>query len=427
MCSSGDRRARALVATVEPPAMPRNQHDIHGMRLLAHDPLGGHGCLGEGVRVQLAGDGRRILWLAHERAPVGVTALDVSDPRAPEVILQTSVPHEELRTNSLGISGDLLAVAYQTSQVGQTPAGFELYDVKNPEQPQLISFFDASGPASRGVHNLWFCDGEFVHMAAGADDFTPHHPLDDQFYRIVDVRDPAKPTEVGRWWLPGVQVGDTEPPLIRHTPPFDFGIRAHNTNVYPERPDRCYVGLIDAGAVILDISDKSTPRLVSRWDNSPPFAGFTHTLMPVFSRGIMIATDEAVLANADDNPKHVWVLDGRDETNLIPIATCPQPSLEDYIDRGGRFGAHNLHENHPDPPSLRSETLVFGTFFNAGLRVYDTSDPYRPEEVAYFVPADSELSYLSTTQINDVFVDERGVIYTVDRCGAGLYILELDL
>ena len=32
MCSSGDRRARALVATVEPPAVPRNQHDIHGMR-----------------------------------------------------------------------------------------------------------------------------------------------------------------------------------------------------------------------------------------------------------------------------------------------------------------------------------------------------------------------------------------------------------
>jgi len=86
MCPSRDQRARALVATVEPPAMPRNEHDIRGMRLLAHDPLGGHGCLGEGVRVQLARDGRRILWLAHERAPVGVAALDVGDPRAPEVI-----------------------------------------------------------------------------------------------------------------------------------------------------------------------------------------------------------------------------------------------------------------------------------------------------------------------------------------------------
>jgi hypothetical protein len=185
--------------------------------------------------------------------------------------------------------------------------------------------------------------------------------------------------------------------------------------------------LIDAGAAILDISDKGSPKLISRWDNSPPFCGFTHTLMPIFSRGIMIATDEAVLVGGEDHPKHVWVLDGRDETNLVPISTCPQPPLEDYIDRGGRFGAHNLHENHPDPGAFRSDTLVFGTFFNAGLRVYDTSDPYRPREVAHFEPADSELSYVSTTQLNDVFVDDRGVIYTVDRCGAGLYILELDL
>ena len=407
--------------------MTRAQHDIRGLRLLAHDPLGGHGCMGEGVRVQLASDGRRILWLAHERAPKGITAVDVSDPRAPAVILQTDLSHEEMRTNSLGISGDVMAVAYQTSQVGQTPVGFELYDIKTPESPRLISFFDASGPASRGVHNLWFCDGEFVHMASGAEDFTPHHPLDDQFYRIVDVRDPAKPIEVGRWWLPGTRVGDTADPPPRHREPFDCGIRAHNTNVYPERPDRCYIGLIDAGAAILDISDKSSPKLLTRWDNSPPFCGFTHTLMPIFSRGIMIATDEAVLMAGEDHPKHVWVLDGRDETNLVPISTCPQPPLEDYIDRGGRFGAHNLHENHPDPGAFQSDTLVFGTFFNAGLRVYDTSDPYRPQEVAHFEPADSELSYVSTTQLNDVFVEDRGVIYTVDRCGAGLYILELDL
>jgi hypothetical protein len=28
----------------------------------------------------------------------------------------------------------------------------------------------------------------------------------------------------------------------------------HNTNVYPRRPDRAYIGYIDGGAVILDIS-----------------------------------------------------------------------------------------------------------------------------------------------------------------------------
>jgi hypothetical protein len=30
-------------------------------------------------------------------------------------------------------------------------------------------------------------------------------------------------------------------------------------------------------------------------------------------------------------------------------------------------------------------------------------------------------------QLNDVFVDERGVVYTVDRFTGGLYILEMRL
>jgi hypothetical protein len=29
-------------------------------------------------------------------------------------------------------------------------------------------------------------------------------------------------------------------------------------------------------------------------------------------------------------------------------------------------------------------------------------------------------------QLNDVYVDERGVVYTVDRMSGGLYTLEMD-
>ena len=35
------------------------------MRLLAHHELQGFGGIGEGMGMQLAKDGRRILWLAH--------------------------------------------------------------------------------------------------------------------------------------------------------------------------------------------------------------------------------------------------------------------------------------------------------------------------------------------------------------------------
>jgi hypothetical protein len=400
---------------------------IWNFRLLAHHMLDGFGGMGEGMSIQIAADGRRILWLAHESAPKNFTAVDVSDPRAPKIVVQTDLPQPHMRSNSLEVSGDLMAVAYQCKQPGQTPAGFELFDISVPEQPKSIAFFDASGPFSRGVHQLWFCDGEFVHMSAGAADFQTHDQLDDQCYRIVDVRSPAKPVEVGRWWLPGTRVGDEVPPPSRHVKGADFGFRAHNTNVYPQRPDRCYLGYLDAGMIILDIADKANPQVVSRWDNSPPYVGFTHTVLPLFERQLFVVTDESVVDDAADWPKLVWIVDGRSEQNPVPIATCPPPPYDEFAARGGRFGAHNLHENVPVPTSYQSETLIFGTWFNGGLRAYDLSDPYRPTEAAYFVPDAPNGSPTGAIQLNDVFVDERGIVYTVDRHVGGLYILETEL
>ena len=396
------------------------------MHLLAHHDLGGFGNCGEGMVVQLTRDGRRVLWLAHESAPKNVTAVDVTDPRTPGLLFQSDLPHRDMRSNSLDLAGDLLVVAYQTSKVGLTPAGFEIFDVADPRTPRSVAFFDASGPHSRGVHHLWFVDGVHVHMASGAADFKARHPKDDQCYRIVDVRHPTRPTEVGRWWLPGTRDGDVEPPPVRH-PTFDAGYRAHNTNVYPQRPDRAWIGYLDGGAVILDIADLARPRLVSRWDYHPPFPGFTHTVLPLLSRGLMVVSDEATRDAGGDWPKLVWVVDVREETNPVPIATCPLPPLDEFKDRGGRYGAHNLHENRPAPGAWVSDTIVVGTFFNGGVRAFDLSDPFRPREVAAYVPAAPAGSRAGAIQINDVFVDDRGIVYAVDRLIGGLYVLEMTL
>jgi hypothetical protein len=395
-------------------------------KLLAHHELNGFGGMGEGMSIQIAKDGRRILWLAHESAPKNFTAVDVSDPRAPKVVVQTDLPAPYMRSNSLETVGDIMAVAYQVQKHGQQPAGFELLDISVPEKPKSIGFVDASGPGSRGVHQLWFCDGETVHMAAGAPDFRPSNPLDDQFYRAFYVRDPSKPTEVSRWWMPGTRVGDSVPPPARHAPPrYDMGFRAHNTNVYPQRPDRLYLGYIDGGMFILDISDRASPKPLCRWDNSPPFSGFTHTVLPLFERELLVVTDESVVDDAKDWPKLIWIIDGRDETNPVPIATCPVESVQDYSGRGGRFGAHNIHENVPQPTAWHSDRYILGTFFNGGLRAYDIASPYQPREVGVFLPPAPHGAPTGAIQLNDVFVDERQIVYTVDRHAGGLYILEM--
>jgi len=397
------------------------------MRLLAHHELQGFGGIGEGMGMQITREQRRILWLAHESAPKNFTGVDVTDPRAPKVVVQTELPHAKVRSNSLDIVGDTMVVAYQTREAGLKPAGFDIFDISKPEAPRLVSHFDASGPHSRGVHAVWFVDGEYVHLAGGSADFVPTHPNDDQFYRIIDVRNASKPVEAGRWWYPGTREGDAAPAPQRMEPRFESGFRAHNTNVFPERPDRAYVGYIGGGAVILDIADKARPGLVSIWRYSPPFNGFCHTVLPLFERGLLIVSDECVRDDGADWPKLVRVVDARIETNLVPIATFPQAPYNAFAHRGGRSGAHNLHENLPVPASWQSDQIIVGTFFNQGVRAFDISDPYQPREVAYFVPGAPKLSPAGAVQLNDVYVDDRRIVYSVDRFVGGLYILEMTL
>jgi hypothetical protein len=71
--------------------------------------------------------------------------------------------------------------------------------------------------------------------------------------------------------------------------------------------------------------------------------------------------------------------------------------------------------------------LIFGTFFNGGMRVFNVEDPLQPKEVAYFIPPKPDNSPVATAQINDVYVDENRIVYCVDRHAGGLYCLSLDI
>ncbi len=98
---------------------------------------------------------------------------------------------------------------------------------------------------------------------------------------------------------------------------------------------------------------------------------------------------------------------------------------DDFFSRPGSYGAHNIYENTPRTTNFHSEDLIFATFFNGGMRVFDISNPFQPQEVAYFVPPLTVGA--SSVGINDVHVDENGIIYVTDRIKGGLYILEMTI
>jgi hypothetical protein len=421
------------------------------MQLVAHNDLNGHGDGGEGLAIQQRSDGRRILFIAHEAETTCLSIVDVTHPEAPVLLNQIPSPTPEItRCNSLGLSGNVLAVANQTMKPGQSSAGMWVLDVSDLARVQkarsmqdlAFSFFDTSGPNSRGVHWLWFVDGEFAHLSSGTRDSNPSNVKDDQFYLIVDLRDPRQPREVARWWLPGTQKTDDCLPNclpVRH--PLDDGYRAHNVQVYPERPDRAYVGYMDGGQIILDISGLAGVRagtakgfslkLVSRLKFSPPYPAWTHTVQPIFSRGLAMVSDEAVRDNCADAPKLVWLVDIRDETNPVIIGTAPQPeNAGELCARGGRFGAHNLHPNLPGPMYAQLKNTFVTSMFNAGVRIYrllDVPVPHAPpqmKEIGFFVPQGPPGNATHTIQMNHAIVDEKGIIYATDRVSGGLYIVK---
>jgi hypothetical protein len=397
--------------------------EASNMDIVGHSDLNGAGKGGEGLALKQYPDGKRMLFLAHESAPMCFSVIDVTKPEAPAVIDQVPVEVDFVRCNSLGLAGNILAVAHQTEKPGQPNAGLDLYDIADPAQPKKLSHFDTSGPHSRGAHFVWFVDGRYAYLSTGARDFTPHNQEDDQFLMIVDVGDPAHPHEAGRWWLPGTRVGDeaaTSPRVATN----DAGIRMHSLTVPPDQPDRAYVGWIDGGWVILDISDKAHPRLVALRSWQSLDQGFAHTVLAIPSRHIAIQTEEAIGSKCNDWPKRNWIWDIANERHPFPLAPLPPAHDEaELCKAGGRFGAHNIDMNRPIATSRTLVNTVVGSFFNGGVRAYSIADPSRPVEIGYVIPKAPTGNASHTIQINDVYVDEHGLIYANDRFTGGLYII----
>ena len=80
--------------------------------------------------------------------------------------------------------------------------------------------------------------------------------------------------------------------------------------------------------------------------------------------------------------------------------------------------------------NVRTESVPIGREVSAKQRISVRSirlGGTRPQfQIGTFVPPAPAGAPTGTIQLNDVFVDEREVVYTVDRHIGGLYCLEMD-
>jgi hypothetical protein len=83
----------------------------------------------------------------------------------------------------------------------------------------------------------------------------------------------------------------------------------------------------------------------------------------------------------------------------------------------GRFGAHQFQEHMKG-----GDTLIYCAWFSGGLRIVDIANPSAPDEIGWYIPQPCGKN--TSPQTNDVDVDDRGLIYIVDRY-LGFDILQL--
>ena len=363
---------------------------------IGHHDLGG---FGDGMQVQREGDA---LYVGHFGVSgAGTSILDASDPTNLELVTQWMSPGGS-HTHKVQVADGLLLVNHEQFRGGSPySAGMAVYDLADPLHPEQIGWFDSTG---RGVHRIVWMGGDHAYVSAIPEGF------DDRMWVVVDMTDPAKPRDVGRWWWPGQWVAGDETP----TWPDGKRFAAHHALL---DGDTAYLGYGDAGMVVVDVSDRSAPRQLANLQWTP--GGDTHTCLPLPGRGLVVVTDEVVDSSTEEHL--VRVVDVSDPTAPRVVSVCPTPQ-GDYATRGLRFGPHNTHENRPG--SYRSAELVFVTYFNAGVRVYDVADAANPVEIAHWLPPVPEGQ--AACQINDLFVSSDYDIYVTDRVNGGVYVVRPD-
>jgi hypothetical protein len=410
----------------------------------------GHLDLAGGGQVTISGSHA---FVGHIPNPdhLGTSIIDIADPRKPRLIATITLDDHESHSHKVRVAGDIMVVNHErnTSKVGrraeELPAvrraltqalgreptrkeialkmgvseddlamledferrgyhngGFKIYDVSRPAQPKLIAYQRTGGI---GVHRFDM-DERHAYISTEMQGYIGNILV------IYDLRDPAKPQEVSRWWMPGQHVAGGETAT--------WSGRRHRLHHALRFGNEMWASCWHGGFWVVDVSDLARPKSTGTYNYHPLFPEPTHTVMPLPQRAggrrIAVAIDEedqALSATEEEARRgraHACLLtfDVSDLAAIKPLGQFQVSELDSPFSRtrGARFGAHQFCER-------MTGTVVHAVWFGGGLRIIDIADPLSPCEIGYFIPEPA--AGRPAPQSNDVTLDDRGLIHMIDR------------
>jgi len=432
--------------------MERQTPLARNVRRLGHLDLAGAG------QVTVAGSHAYVGHIPNKRH-LGTSIIDISDPRNPRMVAEVILDDHDSHSHKVRVVGDIMIVNHERNptgigrradelprvlreleaSLGRAPkvteiagrlgvteadvqeieaeakrgyhmGGFKVYDVSNPAQPKEIVHQKTGGI---GVHRFDM-DANYAYISTEMKGYVGNILV------VYDIRDPQRPAEVSRWWMPGQHIEGGEKPT--------WSGRQHRLHHALRRGNEMWASCWHAGFWMVDVSDLSKPKSLGTYNYHPLFPEPTHTVMPVPERigGRRIALsideeDQAQSASEEEARRgraHACILtfDVSDLGAIKPLGQFQVSELDSPFSRtaGARFGAHQFCER-------MTGTIVHAVWFGGGLRIIDVADPQSPREIGHFIP--EPVTGRRSPQSNDVALDERGLIYLVDR-NVGFDILE---
>jgi hypothetical protein len=405
--------------------------------------------------LDIAGGGQVVVengyaYVGHMKPPHGTSIIDVRDPTRPRVAATIKLPTDDSHTHKVRVVGDVMIVnveqndrhairrgqklneaeAKLRSELGRAPlegelaralnvpenllpkirhviahgyphGGFKVYDVADKERPKEIAYVHTHGV---GVHRFDM-DSRYAYISTEMEGYVGNILV------VYDIVDPTSPVEVSRWWMPGQHAAGGETPHWH-----GLSHRLHHALRFG---DELWAAVWFAGIRVLDARDISRLKTVGEFDYHPPFPEPTHTVAPVpvrwEGRQIAVAVDEEHDHVHGQLHGGLWFLDVEQRDAIRPIGMFHLSELDSPFSRTApRFGAHQFQERVADH-------RLYCTWFSGGLRMLDIKNPTAPEEIGHFIP--EPVSGHKSPLSNDVFVDQGGLVYLLDRDN-GFDILE---
>ena len=229
--------------------------------------LNGFGGMGEGLSMQMAKDGRRILWAAHESAPKNFTAMDVTDPRNPKVVVQTDLPHQYAVQLSRD-RGDVMAVAYQTKKVGMAAGGFRTVRYLHARDAEIHRLLRLRPALIRAECTSSGSATASMSISLPARAISSRRPEDDQFYRCWTCATRRSPRRSAAGGCRAPRVATTRRRSTRHPAWTMASARTTPTSIRSART--ASISALSMAGCTSSTPDKSMPP-VSNWTNSPPY------------------------------------------------------------------------------------------------------------------------------------------------------------